>query len=243
MGGEQAGFAVAQPLAFVGLGQRLLGQRHAADLRQHGADFDLPGVVDLEFRAKRANQPLDARSAAEGRRIGHREDVDQHLHAAAQRAVQRLPLGRHRSMAIDAFVQHLGQALGGARLGDETEDGAFVDGVDGHPLVGVTGQHHARNLGSAFLDLGQQLDAVHSRHVHVGDNHGERSLALQQRQRLLAAERRFDVVLAVQLALEGGQHIGFVIDKQHAAFSHCRPFPPLAPGRPARRFRAGSAFE
>jgi hypothetical protein len=61
-------------------------------------------------------------------------------------------------------IDWLGDELGSAKLGGKTA--AF--------FIAISGHHHDREIGESLLDLGQQLQAVHSWHVDVREDRDER---------------------------------------------------------------------
>ena len=45
-------------------------------------------------------------------------------------------------------------------------------------VVAIRGYHQDRQIGKPLLDLGQQLQTIHARHVDVGENRNKRGLYL-----------------------------------------------------------------
>jgi hypothetical protein len=61
------------------------------------------------------------------------------------------------------------------RLRDELEGPKF-GGPTSTFVVTIGGDHHHRHAGEPLLDLRQQLQPIHARHVDVGQDHDQRRL-------------------------------------------------------------------
>jgi hypothetical protein len=81
-------------------------------------------------------------------------------------------------------------------------------------IVAIGSHHHDRQIGEPFLDLGQQLQAVHAQHVDVGENRDKRGLDLlgEPIQRLRARSRN------ASLRFPGGLH-GEIVGRKRSATS------------------------
>ena len=88
-----------------------------------------------------------------------------------------------------------GQFRGRAGFCEKPEDAVLIHGRDGCPQIGLAGEHHPHAVWRELFHLRQQLEPVHPWHLQVRDNHGERALTLDRRQRLLRAKRALDVKL------------------------------------------------
>ena len=91
------------------------------------------------------------------------------------------------------------------------KDAALIDGLDGGGLVEVAGEHDADDVGGEFAGFGQELDAAHFGHAHVGDDDGVVAPVLQGGQARDGAGGGFDCKQLVELALDGGEDVGFVV--------------------------------
>jgi hypothetical protein len=60
-------------------------------------------------------------------------------------------------------VDRLGHKIGCAALG----------GTAAPFIVAVSGQHHHRELGSPLLDLPQERQTIHSRHIDIRQDHDQ----------------------------------------------------------------------
>ena len=81
------------------------------------------------------------------------------------RLLARPAVERAREPAVDGGDQ--------LRVVDRLLDeilGARLDGGDRHRHVGMAGDQHDRQRDAAARQLAHELDAVHARHAHVGDD-------------------------------------------------------------------------
>ena len=107
--------------------------------------------------------------------------------------------------------------------------------------VPMAGDHDDRDLGVQRLHAGQQVHAVHGRHVDVRDQHPW-PLIRQQRQRLVGRSRRPGVVAGEpqQVAI-GFQHVLVIVHQQHVGRTvsgqQHRWRSPRSDGRPTRQGR------
>src|SRR5215813_11945793 len=62
-------------------------------------------------------------------------------------------------------------------LREELESAEFA-GAASSLVVAIGGHHHDRQIGEPLLDLRQQLQAIHTRHVDVRENREKRRLDL-----------------------------------------------------------------
>ena len=97
---------------------------------------------------------------------------------------------------------------------------AAVDGGGGGLLVGIAREHHAHGVGTDPADILQHLDAVHAGHPHVHERHGVRAPRPCEFEGLGAAERGVEAVLLAETALEGGEQVGIVVDKEDLGVAH-----------------------
>ena len=128
------------------------------------------------------------------------------------------------------------------RLGQEVEGAAVHRGADiGHVAVGR--DDHGREPGRFVLQLGEQGQPIHARHVDVGHDHVEVAVFGQEGQRLDAvageAERNRPVLdLAAELLPDQVLEIGLVVDdedfrrhRRSVAASSRRPISPRNSGK------------
>ena len=86
----------------------------------------------------------------------------------------------------------------------------MVHGIDRRPLVRVPREHDARRVGAEVPDAHQEVQAAHSRHVHVRHDHGVGSLVVQERQGPLSLGGHVDREALPERALEARED-GFVV--------------------------------
>ena len=72
--------------------------------------------------------------------------------------------------------------------------------------------------GAISFTRGEEARAVHLRHAHVGDHHGERPLRFDHREAGRGAGRGFELDAIAQLAANAIQHVGLVVDEQDSLF-------------------------
>ena len=87
-----------------------------------------------------------------------------------------------------------------ARLGHETEDVALVDCLQRGLLVRIACEHHADCIRRELFNSGQQFDAIHARHTHVGDHDRVWTAVGDRNQRFFGAQGRFRAEACVALA-------------------------------------------
>ena len=128
------------------------------------------------------------------------------------------------------------------RLGQEVERAPVHGGADiGHVAVGR--DDHGRKLRRLFLQLGEQRQSVHARHVDVGDDHVEIALLGEHGQGLhaIAREPEFDRTLfdlTAEPLPDQVFEVGLVVDDKDlrgheglAAASSRRPISPRSSGK------------
>ena len=104
----------------------------------------------------------------------------------------------------------------------------FVDGADGGLGIGVGGEENALGVGESRDGARQKLDAVHLRHAVIDQEQGQGLAALLQlieegQCGLAGVGRQHPIVgsvLAAQVALDGLQNFGVVVDGQKDRFCH-----------------------
>src|ERR1041385_2224999 len=89
-------------------------------------------------------------------------------------------------------VDRLHEGLGADGLGEEVLDGCLVDGAHGDVELWVRGEQDAGHIGGHLARLGEELQAIHSRHAVVGEDEGD-LLFLEDLEGFLAVERRQDL--------------------------------------------------
>ena len=129
-----------------------------------------------------------------------------------------MPFGMDQPVLIDAVLDHAEQRFRVAGFEQEAEHAAFVHGGDGRFEIGLAGEHHAHGLRGDLVDLGEETRAVHVRHAHVGDHHGERTLRADDVEPRGTAGGGFDFHAIAQLAADAVEHVRLVVDEQHAVF-------------------------
>ena len=83
----------------------------------------------------------------------------------------------------------------------------------------------------SLFDLGQELNAVHTRHAKVGHYHGKRPVIDQGGPALFRAGRTLHIKPITELALQGLRDLDFVSDKQDAPGSREWPRCEAPPGQ------------
>ena len=72
-------------------------------------------------------------------------------------------------------------------------------------------------LGRDLVHFREETRAVHLRHAHVGDDHRERTLCFDRSSSPAAAPIAVSMSSAIaQLAADAVEHVGLVVDEQHA---------------------------
>ena len=97
----------------------------------------------------------------------------------------------------------------------------LVDGANGSLGIRVGGEQHALGIGESGDGARQKLDAGHLRHAVIDQEQGQRLAALlelvEQIERALAGAGREHAivfgVLAAQIALDGFQNFGVVVNR------------------------------
>jgi hypothetical protein len=120
-----------------------------------------------------------------------------------------------RLCCFDGGLEGFDQFLGRARFAEETEDAALVDGVHGGGLVDIAREHDTNDIGRHLAGFGQELDAAHLRHAHVGHNHRVIAPVYQGGQAGQRAKGGLDLELLAHLALDGGKHVGIIIHEKY----------------------------
>ena len=146
-------------------------------------------------------------------------------------------------------VECLGELEGGTGFREKPEDVSVIDSEQSGLLVGVSGEHHTDGLRGDMPDPGQQFDAVHAWHAHVGNDHRIGALCLNRRQRLFAAFRDIQVI-RVQDSLVSPQDVWLVINNQDLLTHNETPsgyvsrqmLPPLVPIADRILFDSGNAW-
>ena len=96
----------------------------------------------------------------------------------------------------------------------------FVDGIDSGVGVGVGGQQGTLGLGMNIHGLGEETYAIHVRHALIGKKQGDRivsSFEFAQGAEAGAAgvgahDAVFLRVVAAQVAFDGAEHFGIIIN-------------------------------
>ena len=188
-----------ESLAGVSFLERFFRQKDAAHLRQQGRDLDLPDLAADQLLRQAVDNVAHPRGSTKSNRPDGREGVDQNLDRSQQRRGEDGPLGSHQPILFQRGIHRLPERFGRAGLGQKAEDPPFVDRRDGDFQVRA-GQHQPHRVGRFLLHLLEELDAVHAVHIHVGDDDGERSLAIDLLQSLGAAMGERNRIFRSQVA-------------------------------------------
>ena len=105
-------------------------------------------------------------------------------------------------MLFDAVTERLQHHGGGARLGKEPKDIAFVDGSDGGFHIRLTSKQHPHGSRRDPANIGQKSDTVHARHALVGDYNGVRLDRSKVFEGHCGVGSRLNPVVAAQTASE-----------------------------------------
>jgi hypothetical protein len=101
-----------------------------------------------------------------------------------------------------------------AGLGQMLMRGSY--GLKNHLLIQLPGEDNPNDIRVALHDLGQQLHAIHSRHLHVGDNRVNGFLVDNVQCRLTAGDKVHIPFMAhtAEHSLETLKHQWFIINKK-----------------------------
>ena len=136
---------------------------------------------------------------------------------------QPVTLRGDEAVLLESGAEHRGQLFGRAGFGEKAEDMSLVNRIGGRFLVGVSSEHNAHAVRRDFFGSGQELDAVHAGHLHVGHDHGIRAFVGHGVKALLAAEGDVDGELFAEVSLIGRQDAGVVVHTEdfsaHAVFA------------------------
>lgn len=134
------------------------------------------------------------------------------LDGSTERLFQEHPLGREQPMLVHACTKRRLEFGWGARLREEPEDVAFVDGQQSRRHVRLAREEHAHRVGRSGTDAPEELHAVHAGHAKIGRDDLERSRTRRNfRERVRAARRRGDVEPAPQVPGESLENRGLVV--------------------------------
>ena len=136
-----------------------------------------------------------------------------------RRAVQDLQLAKQmlafaiERVVLDRIADREPHLVGRPRLRQIAVDPTVVDRFAERRGVTVRGHEDADGLRVDLAHLGEQLDAAHAVHAVVGEHHGGRVL-VQDLERLLAASRDADLVVAAEGQLEDPGVLDLVVDEE-----------------------------
>ena len=198
----------------VQFGYRLGSEDDRAYLRKHGGDLDTPGVGWAGGLDHLGDDGPDAGRPGESGGVGQAQDFEKGGYAPPQRALDKLTFGPYRPVLGHGVGQRLDQDGPGARLEEEPEDVAVIDGRQGVLHVGLAGQQYAHGVRTDPQGLGQHGGTVHAGHAHIGHEDGKGRILAQERQRLGARLGPDDGELGVQLAPEAVQDGRLIVDTQ-----------------------------
>ena len=125
---------------------------------------------------------------------------------------------------IQLRVKMLGRGI--PRLQEKIIDVGFVDGADGGIGVGIGGEQGALGVGEDAHAFLEKRHTVHVRHALVGQQEGHAIVAdfqlFEERERAfggIASDHAvFGAVFRAQIALDGAQNIGVVVNTQQYWF-------------------------
>jgi hypothetical protein len=226
MGAEALLLVGGEVEIFAGMLDEVGVEGDAAELGERGGGLEPPdgGVDELADDVTHAGD--DAEGAAEGFGVGDAEDIGEDLDAGHEGFFEELFFGGDEIVLEGGGGEGFEEGLGAAGLGEEAEEVAVIDGVDGGAEFGVSGEEDADGVGGAVAGLGKQLGAAHGGHAQVGEDDGVGALALHEGEGLRAAVGEVELEVAMEDAAVAVEDRGFVIHEEefvgHGAPRRCR---------------------
>ena len=150
-------------------------QHHISNGGECDRHVEIPGLRKIHVARQAAAGGSQARDLPKGVWIIRRENIDQHLHAAGERALKQFSLGDRLVVFGKRVTNRIGNCLHRARFVQIAKHGAVIYRCDGGFTIGIAGQHDPDRQGIAGHDLFQEFDAAHAGHLLIGDYDGERA--------------------------------------------------------------------
>ena len=184
-----------------------------------GVGFDIPSFssfnrysVKLADITRRLEQTREIAGA-----LSERFDpaTSDHLTLVATEAIKSLVFELLQAVLPVGFMQQAIELLKRAGLGNETKNIAFVHRFGGNMKVTFTGQHHAHAFWRQCNGSGKKSDAIHARHIEIGNDNGKRAMLFDSPQSFFTAQSGYQLPVFAQPAAVRVNDIGFVVNKEN----------------------------